>query len=180
MEQALELGLADGAGERVVVDGVGEVDERPGGRGDGDPVPGRALVGTERGTMVGDPHHPPHRPRRHVDQAFAVDEAPQHRRAPVAEHRAVSAREHGGEPSRLATRRAVAYGVHARVQAVQPTAGDTPLDLVLRGTEGEQLRTGDNAVLAARHPRHQLVDVTIDRFGPHTGPRRSIAEFAPG
>jgi hypothetical protein len=47
------------------------------------------------------------------------------------------------------------------MEPVQPARRHASLNLHLRGTEGEQLRPVDHAVLAARQPPDRSIDLAI-------------------
>ncbi len=83
------------------------------------------------------------------------------RGGPVAEHRSLPVREHGGHPPPLPRQPTVPHGVDAAVDTAEPTYPKPVLDGAPPEPEFMQLRPCDYAVLM----RRQLADPPI--CGPH-------------
>ena len=90
---------------------------------------------------------------------------PVRRRGRVAEHRAVAAREHGGEPVRLAPEPPMPQRVDAAVERAQPRGGDAPVDRAGGEPERAQLRARHDSPLTVGQVRDPDVDA---RFTPHS------------
>jgi hypothetical protein len=81
----------------------------------------------------------------------------------MTERAPVAASEHGRHPPALNGEVVMPDRVDATLDRVQPSDRYPVLDLVLRHPESEQLRTGDDPVLAGRALGDQPIDVCYVR-----------------
>ena len=155
----LEVGLSEGRGE---------VEDRAGGRGDGDrPVRGH-LVGSKVARAVDA------QPRALVaagagdgdvgEDRPALAQSPQRARRGVAQRGARPAGEHGGHPPAVGTERRVPDGVDAAMDDVQPPGRHTAIDRTGGEAERPELPARDDAVLARRERRDARVDGGFDEL----------------
>ena len=164
----------------------GEVEDGAGGRGHGDAVARGDLV-RRQGARAMDPETRPlpaaprHRYVRPTRRVRA--DAPQRTRRPVAEHRARTAREHGGHPAAVPAQDRVTDRVDPTVDAVEAPGCDAVGDRLPSESDGPQLTRRDDAVLPGGERRDPPVhgpwadfDRTVRSNSAHSS---SIARHAP-
>jgi hypothetical protein len=146
-----DLGLVEQALEAVRLEGCGEVEDRAGGRGDGDALVAGDLGGTERPRPV-DPQSPALHAAgaaRHADvddRRRAAAQVPQRDGARVAQRGAGTGSEDGGHPMPARREDGVADGVHAAVESVQAARIRAAIDRVIREAKLAELRPRDDPV----------------------------------
>jgi hypothetical protein len=96
------------------------------------------------------------------------EEAPKLGGALVAGRGALSTGEHGGEPAVLAAQGGVTDRVDAAVQTMEPAGLDAAGDLARREVRIEELREGDDAVLAAGEAGNRPIWRWVGAFRTHT------------
>jgi hypothetical protein len=129
VEALLELGLADESLELVGIELLREVDDGPGDGRDRD----TDVHGSFRGCRPSHVHHDTGsaalRRDRHLGSRWSpLPDAPQRRRAAMAQHRSVPACEDGGHPCRVPGPRPMADGVDATVDRHETTRPDPMVD----------------------------------------------------
>jgi hypothetical protein len=163
VQQPLVLGQIERGLERLAAEtGAGEVEDRPGRSGDRQPPQRRDLVVGQRARAVyADPGV------ALATGASAHDDVDQRRaagaetmsvgRAGVAEIRAVPEREHRSPAPTVGGKGAMADGVHAAMESMEPPSRETAVDLARRQSALEQLIERDDTALAQSHSRDRTI-----------------------
>ena len=82
------------------------------------------------------------------------------------------------DPARLSGERPVADGVHSAMQGMQPSAIQAMADRVAAEAQLEQLRAGDDAVLAlGERPR---ASIDVDRRDARSAPMTRLSALSTG
>lgn len=103
-----------------------------------------------------------------LDQAISgLEQPPEARRGPMAEHGTGAARQHRGHPSSFPAQSGVSDGVNAAVDAMQTACGNPSLHRGGRDACLAELPIRDNPMLPGCDPRDQTV--AAGAFLPHTG-----------
>jgi hypothetical protein len=101
-------------------------------------------------------------------EPLAVTDPPERRGTAMAKHSARAAREHRGEPARLAARRLVADGVDPSVHSVQPAGLQPATDRAGRQSGRDELWAGHDAELPSRQGRGRVIDIGLVEMRTHT------------
>jgi hypothetical protein len=164
VDVACGLGLARGAAQLPGAHDRGEIQQRPRRRRDEHPVAAHDVAAVDGARPVDSQAGDPALGARDGDLRAApipAHKAPVRRGRVVAQDRAATAREHGGDERCGRRQRVVPDGVDAAVHAVQAPAADPPRDRSAVEPEGGELADGDDPMLLARDRDHAHVGACV-------------------
>lgn len=164
VEQPQLQGPLDGPLERPAGEHAGDVDERPGDGGDGDPVAPRDVRRAEGARAMhddaGTPRPPSVRRDRHVDRRRAAcAQLPERGRADMAQDGAVAGSEERRDPASLARQPRVTDREDPAVQAMQPARPHADVDRAQPQPRVAQLVEAHDPVLRRGEPGDPRVRV---------------------
>jgi hypothetical protein len=151
------------AGELVLVEDAGEVQERAGWGGDRDALVLVALVLRQHPTPRAQSRALSQLPRRlDLDVApITLEHAPEGSRAAAPQSGPLAAGQDAGHPDRVARQSPMAHGIDAAVERQQATALKAVVDGIEGKTERDELVARDDAML----PRRERGDCPIAGMG---------------